>query len=76
MKSKISVTLNDDLVRGIEGHLKGFKSRSDLVEAAVQCFIAHLERKEAEERDIEIINRHADFLNAEAEDFLELQVEL
>lgn len=76
MKSKISVTLTDDLVHEIDEHAKGFKSRSDLVEAAVQRFIAHLERKEAEERDIEIINRNADFLNSEAEDFLELQVEL
>ncbi|MCX6377819.1 MAG: ribbon-helix-helix domain-containing protein [Armatimonadetes bacterium] len=73
MKSKISVTLTDDLVRGIEEHVKEFKSRSDLIEEAVQRFLTHLERKEAEERDIEIINRRADFLNAEAEDFLELQ---
>lgn len=76
MKSKISVTLTDDLVRGIEEHVKEFKSRSDLVEAAVERFIAHLRRREAEQRDIEIMNRFADELNAEAEDALRDQVAL
>ena len=32
-------------------------------------------RKEDDERDIRIINEHADALNAEAEDFLEYQVD-
>lgn len=75
MKSKISITLSDSLIHEIEEHKDDFRSRSDLVEAAVERFIAHLRRREAEQRDIEIINRNADFLNAEAEDFLELQVE-
>lgn len=76
MKSKISVTLTDTLVRGIEEHLEEFKSRSDFVEVAVERFIAHLRRMEAEQRDLEIINRRADALNAEAEDALEYQVAL
>lgn len=37
---------------------------------------SRLEREEAERRDIEIINRNADELNAEAEDALEHQVTL
>jgi len=35
-----------------------------------------LERKETEQRDLEIINRYADSLNAEAEDVLTYQVPL
>lgn len=35
-----------------------------------------MEREEAERRDVEIINAHADALNAEAEDVLEDQVSL
>jgi len=35
-----------------------------------------LARKEAERRDFEIINRHADSLNAEAKDVLTYQVPL
>ena len=53
-----------------------FRSRSDLVEAAVERFIAHLERKEVEQRDMEILNRRAGRLNAEAEDVLGYQVPL
>jgi len=74
MKSKMSVTLNSALVRGIENHVADFKSRSEFIEVAVQYFIAHLEREEAERRDVQIINERADALNAEAEDALSYQV--
>jgi len=76
MKSKISITLTSDALRRIQAHVAEFKSRSDLVETAVERFIAHLERKEIEQRDVEIINRLADKLNAEAEDVLSYQVPL
>ena len=73
MKSKISITLTSDALRGIQAHVAEFKSRSDLVEAAVVRFIAHLERREIDRRDMEIINRRADKLNAEAADALGYQ---
>jgi Arc/MetJ-type ribon-helix-helix transcriptional regulator len=76
MKSKISITLSGGALRRIEAHVGEFKSRSDLVEAAVERFIAHLERKRIEQRDVEIINRLADKLNAEAEDVLGYQAPL
>ena len=74
MKSKMSITLNGALRRGIEDRFGEFRSRSEFIEAAVQFFIAHLEREEAERRDVEILNRRADALNAEAEDVLGYQV--
>jgi len=74
MKSRISVTLTSSLLHGIENHAADFRSRSDFIEAAVEYFIAHLERKEAERRDLEILDRRADALNAEAEDVLGYQV--
>jgi Arc/MetJ-type ribon-helix-helix transcriptional regulator len=74
MKSKISITLTSDALRGIQAHVAEFKSRSDLVEAAVVRFIAHLERKKIELRDVEIINRRVDKLNAEATDVFGYQV--
>jgi hypothetical protein len=43
---------------------------------AVRKFIAQLARKEAEQRDLEIINSRADSLNAEAKDVLTYQVPL
>jgi hypothetical protein len=46
------------------------------LETAARKFIVQLARKKAEKRDLEIINRIADSLNAEAEDVLNYQVPL
>jgi metal-responsive CopG/Arc/MetJ family transcriptional regulator len=76
MKTKTSVTLSGTLLHGIDKHAEEFNSRSEFIEAAVRHFIAHLERREAERRDLEIINRRAESLNKEAEDVLRYQVPL
>jgi len=76
MKSKISITLSGALLCGIDEHAGDFKSRSEFIETAVRYFIAHLDRREAERNDLEIINRRADALNREAEDVLSYQVPL
>ena len=60
--------------RRIERHKAEFKNRSEFIEAAVQYYIAHLEREETERLDLQIINERADELNAEAEDVLGYQV--
>ncbi len=74
MKTKTSVTLAPNVLDGIDKHSGEFKSRSQFIEIAVQYFLAHLERKEIEWRDLDIINQHADALNEEAEDVLRYQV--
>ena len=61
-------------MRAIDAHIGGYRSRSDFIETAARVFIAHLEKKEAELRDLEIINKHADTLNNEAEDVLGYQI--
>jgi Arc/MetJ-type ribon-helix-helix transcriptional regulator len=76
MKTKTSITLSGALVHGIDEHTADFRSRSEFIEAAVRYFIAHLERRVAEERDLKVINRRADALNKEAEDVLSYQVPL
>ncbi len=58
----------------INKHVGEFKSRSQFIEIAARHFIAHLERREAERRDLEIINQRANALNEEAEDILTYQV--
>ena len=68
------MTLDGGLLQGIDEHASEYRSRSEFIETAVQYFIAHLEREEAERRDVEIFNRRADALNAEAEDVLGYQV--
>jgi len=76
MKTKTSVTLDGGVLQGIDEHARDYRSRSEFIEAAVEYFIRHLERQEAEQRDLEILNRRADALNEEAEDVLAYQVAL
>jgi Arc/MetJ-type ribon-helix-helix transcriptional regulator len=76
MKIKTSITLSDEVLRAIDLHIGEYKSRSEFLETAARKFIVQLARKEAEQRDLEIINRRADSLNAEAEDVLSYQVPL
>ena len=76
MKIKTSITLSEEILEAIDLHIGEYRSRSEFLETAVRQFIAQLARKKAERRDLEIINRHADSLNAEAEDVLTYQVPL
>ena len=76
MKVKTSITLSDEILEAIDLHIGEYRSRSEFLETAARKFIAQLARKEAERRDLEIINRHADSLNAEAKDVLTYQVPL
>jgi len=74
MKVKTSITLSEDLLQVIDCQQFGYNSRSEFLEAAARSFLARLARKKTEQHDLEIINRHADELNAEAEDVLAYQV--
>ena len=76
MKVKTSITLSAEILEAIDLHIGEYRSRSEFLETAARKFIAQLARKEAERRDLEIINRHADSLNAEAKDVLTYQVPL
>ena len=73
---KTSVTLSGVLLKEVEAHAAEFRSRSEFIEAAVDHFIRHLEKQEAEQKDLDILNRHAKTLNEEAEDALAYQVPL
>ena len=75
MKVKTSITLSEDVLESVD-RLSGDTSRSEFIEAALRQVIAELIRKAQNERDIDIINRHADRLNAEAFDVLSYQVAL
>jgi len=76
MRIKISVTLSDEVLRAIDLHIGPYRSRSEFLETAARKLIVQLARKEAEQRDLEIINRRADSLNAEGDDGLTYQVPL
>ena len=76
MKIKTSITLSNEVLKAIDMYIGEYRSRSEFIETATRKFIAQLARKEAERRDLELINRHSDSLNAEAEDVLTYQVPL
>jgi metal-responsive CopG/Arc/MetJ family transcriptional regulator len=75
MKVKTSITLSEEVLRAVDKRAKQYKkTRSDFIEAAVRAFIGQLIRNEQDARDLEIINRRADYLNREASEVLEYQV--
>ena len=73
MKVKTSITLSVELLEAIDRHQSEYNSRSEFLEEAARSFLVRLARKKAEQRDLKIINRHADKLNAEAVDVLAYQ---
>ena len=76
MKVKTSITLSEKLLAEIDRHSSEFRSRSEFLERAARDYLRQLTRRELEQRDLSIIDRRADALNAEAEDVLSYQVPL
>ena len=76
MKVKTSITLSQDLLQAIDKLPDQYHNRSHFLEMAAWTYISQLRRAEQARRDIEIINRRADYLNAETLDALEYQVSL
>ena len=75
MKLKTSVTLAQDVLAAIEVATREGESRSQAIERLLREILAARERAAIEERDRDLINRHADELNKEAADVLGYQVE-
>ena len=77
MKVKTSISLSEELLDIIDKRARQFKkNRSDFIESAVRAFIKKLIRDEQNAKDLDIINRRAEYLNGEAEDVLTYQVPL
>ena len=77
MKVKTSITLSQDLLKLVDRRAKLIKkNRSDFIETAVWEFLARLIRDEQNAKDLETINRRAEYLNREAADVLDYQVRL
>jgi len=75
MKQKTSITLSREVLTGID-RLAGRKySRSAVIERALREYLRQRERAAMNARDLEILNREADRLNAEAEDALKYQAD-
>ena len=76
MKLKTSVTLSEDVLATIDRATKKGHSRSQTIERLLREGLAARARRAADQRDLAVINQHADALNAEADDVLRYQVDL
>ena len=75
MKIKTSITLSDDLLAMIDEMAVEYKNRSEFIELTMRKALARMARAKEDARDVIIINRHSDELNAEIEDALRYQID-
>jgi metal-responsive CopG/Arc/MetJ family transcriptional regulator len=73
MKDKTSLTLSRDVLKKVDRLAGQRYSRSAVIERILREYLRDLERAELNARDLEILNREADRLNAEMEDVLSFQ---
>jgi metal-responsive CopG/Arc/MetJ family transcriptional regulator len=75
MKVKISITLSEALLAEVDKLAIAPSTRSAIIEAAVQAYLANKARRARDERELNLLNAHADAFNAEMADILSYQVE-
>jgi metal-responsive CopG/Arc/MetJ family transcriptional regulator len=73
MKEKTSITLSKDVLARIDRIVGSKQSRSAFIEAVLMQYLRRRARAQVEARDLELINKAADDLNAEVEDVLRYQ---
>jgi metal-responsive CopG/Arc/MetJ family transcriptional regulator len=76
MKTKLSVTLSEQLLASIDELRQPDVDRSAFIEAAMWTMIHQMRQEAQTVRDIEVINRRADYLNEETQDALSYQAPL
>ncbi len=73
MKEKTSITLSREILIGIDRIAGTKQSRSAFIEGVLRRYLLERARAARDAREIELINEHADELNAEARDVLRYQ---
>lgn len=73
MKTKTSITLSSDVLAEIDRSAGSSFSRSAFIEGVIREYFKEKTRQAIHQRDIELINAHADYLNREAMDVLRYQ---
>jgi len=76
MKSKTSITLSEDVLAGVKRASRRGESRSETIERLLRERLSEEAIRRAREKEIALINQHADELIAEAMDVLGYQEEL
>jgi len=73
MKEKTSITLSSDLLADVDRLAGSARSRSAFIEGVLREYFKEKTRQAIHQRDIELINANADYLNREMEDVLRYQ---
>ncbi len=73
MKTKTSVTLSADVLVAVDELAGPGGSRSAVIERILRQFVRRRQRAASEARDLAILNRHSERLNAEVADVLKYQ---
>jgi metal-responsive CopG/Arc/MetJ family transcriptional regulator len=76
MKKRISITLSTDLLLRIDRQIGPDSSHSAFIEKILSDHFRDAERQAIQQRDMELINANADYLNREAEDVLRYQADI
>jgi hypothetical protein len=74
MRAKTSITLSEDILKAVARAGRRGESRSQTIERLVREGLLARARRAADERELALLNKHAEELNAEAEDVLGYQV--
>jgi len=72
-KKKTSITLSREVLHGIDRNAGSKQSRSAFIEFVLTRYLIEQARTARDAREIQLINQHADELNAEVEDVLRYQ---
>jgi metal-responsive CopG/Arc/MetJ family transcriptional regulator len=73
MKEKTSVTLSPEVLTGIDRLAGSKRSRSAFIEDVLRQYLREREKAVRRARDLALLNKFADEMNAEAEDVLRYQ---
>jgi metal-responsive CopG/Arc/MetJ family transcriptional regulator len=76
MKVEAHIKLEKELLDAVDNLSGGKQHRSELIEKALQVYVNSISSSDADERDVEIINQHAEELSREALDVLDYQIPL
>lgn len=76
MKVKTSITLSEDVIKGLDRAARRGENRSQAIERLLRERLQAEARKATDSRDRALIDEHAAELNTEAEDVLTYQAEL
>jgi metal-responsive CopG/Arc/MetJ family transcriptional regulator len=73
MKEKTSITLSKEVLSGIDRAAGSKQSRSAFIEHVLRQYLRDRIKAERSARDLALLNKYADEMNAEAADVLRYQ---